>query len=190
MFNSKQPTESELPTSRQLLKSTAIALVVAGVVLVLGVLPAEYGIDITGAGKILGLTRMGDIKVSLAQENQVSKPQPTTETPALHSAQSDTIHFTLEPGQATEYKLVMSKDARVEYYWSTENGLLNHDTHGDGPSNNFISYKKDRMIKEDTGILIAAFDGSHGWYWRNRDAQTVSVTLIVNGAYERIKKVM
>lgn len=175
MFNTKQPTESELPTSRQLLKSTAIACIVAGVVLVLAVLPAEYGIDITGAGKIMGLTQMGDIKGALNTESTIK---------------TDSIQFTLDPGQAIEYKLVMSKGARVEYYWTTENGLLNHDTHGDGPGNNFISYKKDQMIKEDTGILIAAFDGSHGWYWINRDTQTATVTLVVNGAYEKLKKVM
>jgi len=38
------------------------------VLLLTTVLPAEYGIDPTGAGRVLGLTQMGEIKVRLARE--------------------------------------------------------------------------------------------------------------------------
>lgn len=44
-----------LPTSGRLLKSTALAVTVAGVLLITTVLPAEYGIDPTGIGTRLGL---------------------------------------------------------------------------------------------------------------------------------------
>ena len=27
------------------------------------------------------------------------------------------------------------------------------------------------------GVLEAAFDGNHGWYWRNRDTNDVTVTV-------------
>ncbi|ODT04488.1 MAG: hypothetical protein ABS52_04320 [Gemmatimonadetes bacterium SCN 70-22] len=40
----------------------------AGALLLTAVLPAEYGIDPTGAGRVLGLTQMGEIKVRLARE--------------------------------------------------------------------------------------------------------------------------
>lgn len=53
---------------RQLLRSALIALAVAALLLVTVVLPAEYGIDPTGVGRVLGLTRMGEIKVRLAKE--------------------------------------------------------------------------------------------------------------------------
>lgn len=52
----------------RLLRSTMIALAVAGLLLVTVVLPAEYGIDPTGVGRVLGLTRMGEIKTRLAKE--------------------------------------------------------------------------------------------------------------------------
>jgi hypothetical protein len=58
----------ELPSSRTLLRSTLLALAVAAALLVTVVLPAEYAIDPTGIGRVLGLTRMGEIKVSLARE--------------------------------------------------------------------------------------------------------------------------
>jgi hypothetical protein len=38
------------------------ALLVAGLLLVIAVLPAEYGVDPSGIGRRLGLTAMGDIK--------------------------------------------------------------------------------------------------------------------------------
>lgn len=58
----------ELPSARALLRSTLIALVVAIVLLTTVVLPAEYGMDPTGIGRVLGLTQMGEIKVRLARE--------------------------------------------------------------------------------------------------------------------------
>jgi hypothetical protein len=51
-----------------MLRSVLIALAVALLLLFTVVLPAEYGIDPTGAGRVLGLTRMGEIKVRLAKE--------------------------------------------------------------------------------------------------------------------------
>ncbi len=45
-----------------------LALVVAATLLVCVVLPAEYGIDATGVGRVLGLTQMGEIKTRLAKE--------------------------------------------------------------------------------------------------------------------------
>lgn len=62
------PTLPELPSSRALLRSTIIALVTAAALLVTVVLPAEYGIDPSGVGRVLGLTQMGEIKVRLARE--------------------------------------------------------------------------------------------------------------------------
>jgi hypothetical protein len=66
---STPPLPSIEPASpRKLLRSTLIALAVAIFLLVTVVLPAEYGIDPTGAGRVLGLTRMGEIKTRLAKE--------------------------------------------------------------------------------------------------------------------------
>ncbi|MEK5764296.1 transmembrane anchor protein, partial [Acinetobacter junii] len=59
MFNAEIPKDVELPSSKKLIKSTVIAAVSAIVVLVTWVMPAEYAIDPTGVGKVLGLTKMG-----------------------------------------------------------------------------------------------------------------------------------
>lgn len=51
-----------------LIRSTLIAAVAAGAILVLFWLPAEYGIDPTGVGALTGLTEMGEIKQQLSAE--------------------------------------------------------------------------------------------------------------------------
>jgi len=73
MYNSEIPPRNELPTSAQLLRSMAIAIVAAGAILVTIVLPSEYGIDPTGVGGALGLTEMGEIKEQLANEAEADK---------------------------------------------------------------------------------------------------------------------
>lgn len=62
------PPDALAPTSRQLIRSTILAVVVAALLLVTCVLPAEYGVDPTGVGRLLGLTQMGEVKMALAEE--------------------------------------------------------------------------------------------------------------------------
>lgn len=62
------PAPGDLPSSRALVRSTLIALALAAAVLLTVILPAEYGIDPTGVGRVVGLTQMGEIKVRLARE--------------------------------------------------------------------------------------------------------------------------
>ena len=71
MFQAPAPAQDELPAPRTLLRSTIIALFAAFVLLTTVVLPAEYGIDPTGVGQLLGLKRMGEIKVALALEAEL-----------------------------------------------------------------------------------------------------------------------
>ncbi len=68
MYNANKPVNSELPSTVQLLRSTVLALIAAVVILLTIVLPAEYALDPTGAGRLLGLLEMGEIKSQLAEE--------------------------------------------------------------------------------------------------------------------------
>lgn len=68
MYNTDFPTKADLPSNERLVRSTIIAAVSALAILVTTVLPAEYGIDITGFGRLTGLKVMGDIKMQLAEE--------------------------------------------------------------------------------------------------------------------------
>tara|TARA_R110002124_G_scaffold72809_2_gene195551 strand:+ start:477 stop:1133 length:657 start_codon:yes stop_codon:yes gene_type:complete len=211
MFNSQLPAREDLPSTVSLLKSTAIALGAAGVLLVTVVLPAEYGIDPTRIGGMLGLTTMGEIKMQLAEEAEADR-QIATETvpadvpannsnaaivPAAESDQAmpeaaaetvavvwrDTISISLEPGGSTEVKLTMLAGDVAEYEWTTDQAGLNSDLHGDGPSEQFISYRQGRNEGGDAGEFAAEFDGVHGWFWRNRSEVAVTVTLNTRGEY-------
>jgi hypothetical protein len=62
------PNDATPPSGARLVRSLIIAAAVAGVLLVTCVLPAEYGIDPTGVGRVLGLTQMGEVKMMLAEE--------------------------------------------------------------------------------------------------------------------------
>ena len=56
---SSQPLNDAIVASRrELLRGTLVAAAVAAIVLTFAVLPAEYGIDPTGAGRALGLTKL------------------------------------------------------------------------------------------------------------------------------------
>jgi len=69
MFNAPLPAIEDLPSAAQLRRSTLVSAGVALTLLVTVLLPAEYAIDPTRIGRVLGLTQMGEIKRQLAAEN-------------------------------------------------------------------------------------------------------------------------
>ncbi|OYW37456.1 MAG: transmembrane anchor protein [Brevundimonas sp. 12-68-7] len=180
MYNANKPTDAELPSTRKLLKSTGIAVVIAAGLLVTIVMPAEYGVDPTRVGSVFGLTEMGRIKVSLAAEAQAA---------AQAGMRSDRTVLTLAPDQGAEIKLVMQQGATVRFTWTSSGGRVNYDTHADRPGLSYHGYNKgsaERVQDE----LTAAFTGSHGWFWRNRTGAPVTITLITEGAYSEVKRVV
>ena len=209
MQNANKPDPSDLPSTGKLLKSTAVAVVVAAGLLVTIVLPAEYGTDPTRVGSLLGLTEMGRIKMQLAAEARaeegVAQPGPVALSaavtappvapaapqtmPTAAAARTDETVLTLAPDQGAEIKLVMEEGARVRYVWSSSGGRINFDVHADRPGTSYHGYSKGSSQREE-GDLTAAFTGSHGWFWRNRTGETVTITLQTTGAYTEVKRVV
>jgi len=81
---------------------------------------------------------------------------------------------------------VMEEGQTVEYRMLVEGGRVNFDMHGHGGGNS-ITYEKGRGSTGDEGEIIAAFDGEHGWFWRNRDSSDATVTVQVRGEYAEFK---
>lgn len=223
MYNTDMPSRSELPSSVQLIRSTIIAAIVALILLVTVVMPAEYAIDPTGAGRVLGLTEMGEIKKQLAQEavadegtsmvsvqefgevnasvsdSSVTEPdtapeakpavEPTVQALVTEPKWQDEVRVVLTPGQGTEFKLTMKEGDIAHFYWTSEGGPLNFDTHGDGGGQS-ISYEKGRGVPEDEGELHAAFTGNHGWFFRNRNDNDITLLLRTRGDYGELKKLI
>lgn len=218
MYNTGTPPASELPSSRTLLRSTVIAAGVALLLLVTVVMPAEYGVDPTGIGQVLGLKQMGEIKQSLAAEAAADAAADaagadsagTTSAPAVApmadarvavapatgappaGRRTDTISVVLQPGQGREIKLAMAEGARVDFQWSSAGGPVNYDMHADrtaAPAIKYHGYRKGQGVATDAGVLVAAFDGMHGWFWRNRTPAPVTVTLHAAGVHTAWKEV-
>ena len=205
MYNSDTPLQAELPSSQKLIKSTILAAISAVVLLFTVVLPAEYGIDPTGVGKLLRLTEMGQVKQQLAEEaaadaaglvatgtsdidnmtEQTINTTPT-DTTVADGQWRDEIPFTLTPGEGIEIKMKMSEGDKANYSWAVTGGEVNFDTHGDALGK-AISYEKGRGVASDEGVLEAAFTGNHGWFWRNRGDSDVQVVLRTRGDYSTIK---
>ncbi|MDR7061606.1 MULTISPECIES: transmembrane anchor protein [unclassified Sphingopyxis] len=205
MFNSQKPRLEDLPTTGQLLRATGLAIAAAGAILVAIVLPSEYAIDPTGIGRQLGLTEMGEVKAQLAEEaardaaNGAAVPAAIAiaegarkeASPPTTSAdqRSDVTKLTLAPGEGAEVKAVMAKDAKIAFDWTVAGGHVNFDTHADAPGVDYHGYGKGKQSTGEKGELVAAFDGKHGWFWRNRSGAPVTITLRTKGAYTDIRRV-
>lgn len=206
MYNANLPPKSELPSTKKLVLSTFVAIVLSTAILFTIVLPAEFGIDYTGLGRVLGLTTMGEIKTSLATEKSNEKTdtalrelpvvteQPTSSTEnlpsePLHVIRNDTLSLTLQPNEGKEIKVTLSEKENVSFVWSTDGEKVNFDMHADSEELgiDYHCYEKGSDVRRE-GTLEAAFNGHHGWFWRNRSDKVVTVTLRTSGAYSEINE--
>jgi hypothetical protein len=133
-----------------------------------------------------------DVQPSGAVPAEVSPNSAVPPTPAASAQQgqtwSDTTTVNLAPDDGYEVKLVMEKGATARFEWFTNGPKVNYDTHGDGPGINYHGYGKGTNVERQEGELTAAFTGSHGWFWRNRSGQPLTITLRTSGAYTDMKE--
>jgi hypothetical protein len=190
-----------LPSARQLLKMTGLAVAIAAVILFTMVLPAEYGIDPTGIGQRLGLASLSAAPASKAAPEPAKEPDdaPTlTLAPASGTVwkasrpyRSDELTLTLRPNEGAEIKASMREGERFVFTWVAEGGAVNFDMHGekfDAPSDQFTSHWKGRDATSGHGEFQAPFAGTHGWFWRNRGTKPVTITVKTSGFYEKLFK--
>ncbi|MCO4822544.1 MAG: hypothetical protein KC469_10785 [Flavobacteriaceae bacterium] len=197
----------------QLLKSLIIALIIGAVVLLTAVLPAEYGLDPLGAGKLFGFSKLyqGDKKIEnielnsslnfkkikmekLGSSANTPKPMEADNPPpkTQYSKRMDTITVVVLANKGIEYKFKSLKYSSIKYEWSTDNGIVYIDFHGeveqDNPPKN-VFYESYTLAYSNNmaGTLTAPFKGKHGWYFRNESKEDIVVTLILNGQYELFK---
>lgn len=159
-------------TSFSLIKATLLSVIVAGITLVLFILPAEYNIDPTGVGAKLGLTVFNE---------EGGKAAATVSS----DGEQDSVILTVPAGKGIEYKLDMNKFQKATYEWTTDGGQLFVDLHGE-PKGDTTGYFESFTIattNEMKGSFIVPFDGSHGWYWKNNTDKDINVQLIFSGDY-------
>lgn len=193
-----------MPSSRQLFAATGAAAVAAALLLVVAVLPAEYGIDPTGIGNRLGLlalartaappsrsaasTDAAGVDALRAQAVAVFGAQPGQSFDAAAAVRgaaapkTEAMTVIVPAGLGVEVKAQLVAGDSLVYHWSAT-GDVSVDMHGERPGakDEFTSYLVDGARREDAGSFTAPFAGAHGWYWLNKGGRPIMVTVSVTG---------
>jgi hypothetical protein len=146
MIEEQQIPQVQAPSTGRILIATVVAALIAVVILVVAVLPAEYGIDPLGTGKALGLTSLAKAQEqpaaaaapsgassSAPASNEtasivpVLEPSPTGDAPKMKGTfipqskgyQLDSREIKLGPGEGMEIKYNMKKGGGLIYSWTT-----------------------------------------------------------------------
>ena len=141
-MTNNSPSNTELPSTSKLIKSTIIATGVAAIILTTAVLPAEYGIDPTGVGKLLGLKKMGEVKVSLSQEVAADKSETALNIELItpnYISQKGEITITVQPNEGRELKVTLKKDEQINYNWQTDGEVIYFAAHTDSGEHMIIA---------------------------------------------------
>ncbi|MFC0686730.1 hypothetical protein [Novosphingobium clariflavum] len=188
------PSSIQVP-AKTLAKASLGAAAVAAVLLVTCVLPAEAGIDPTGIGGMLGIAGMATGEAQAETETTPASPAAGAARAVLPSRtsierasamRSDTMTITLPPHSGKEVKAHMKSGDSFVFEWKAS-GPLKVDMHGEHPDaaeGEFTSYWKERELAAAKGDFTAPFEGTHGWYWRNKGDTPVTVTVKTTGFYK------
>ena len=174
------------PSRRSILAATLVAATVAALILVVAVLPAEYGVDLLGAGKALGLTALSEAgQAAGATTSEVASASSGPAAGATRSGiQADVYEVELRPFEGVEYKYRLEAGAALVYWWRAAEPVR-YEFHGEpdgAPAKYFDSYGKGDAL-EGRGGFTAQKPGIHGWFWENRGPNRVTLTLRTSGFY-------
>lgn len=167
-------------STQTLIKASIGSTLIAIIVLITFILPAEYNIDPTGLGQKLGLTRL-----ALAGESSDSVVMPDMNNEASSNELFQTIEVTVPAGQGIEYKFAMAQHSKMQYEWLTDGDALYFDLHGEpeGDTSGYFESYTIATANEMKGSFTAPFTGSHGWYWKNKTKQPIAIQLLVKGQF-------
>ena len=159
------------PPVRKILLATAGAAVVAAVILITAVLPAEYGIDPLGTGRLLGLTDLsGGSTAAIKRQDAAYK--------------TSTASFELGPYEFVEFKYRLEQGATMVYSWDATGPVI-YDFHSepDGAPAGYAESFDKAQSPAAHGSYTAPFSGIHGWFWENPNSKLVTITLTTAGFY-------
>jgi hypothetical protein len=179
--HTKPPPRPPAPPSKpKLVLATLGALLLAAVILVTVVLPAEYDIDPLGTGRALGL-------VVLARPASRPIPVRSDGLVALRSSfRTDRRTFALGPGEFVEYKYRIEAGRAMLYSWTASDWVRSemHAEADGAPAGTAEFFEVAERTLFRHGSYVAPFPGIHGWYWLNEGADSVTVTLDAAGFFD------
>lgn len=184
-----------------------------GVLLVVAVLPAEYGVDPTGLGAKLGLTDMSEPPLIIAQFEgdlsfNIGEYDPTAElinesVQGLINLEDTPFHneiidIEIEDYGEVEYKFIMPADTTFVYSWevldAVDDGVY-YDFHGHPSSDDAVNFpdgfemayaKGEGLIQ--SGSFTTPFAGYHGFYFMNIEEGPITVRLNIAGYWDDSKE--
>lgn len=163
--------------------ATLAALLLGGVLVVL---PVGLGIDPTGFGKASGLIGSApaeEINEELVRGAKRKGVLTATDTPPPQQAgESDYYEVVLGPYEGVELKYTADAGAPIAFAWSA-NQPVRYDMHShpfEGGEDLTESYGVSDA-SQWKGIYRAPFSGLHGWHWRNRNLEPVTLRLQASG---------
>lgn len=106
------------------------------------------------------------------------------------SWKSETLSIEIPVDGAIEYKAIMQRGDSIVFDWSANGSAVYSDFHGHDASygNDFFVRYETTEQNSQAGMIVAAFEGGHGWYWLNLDDEPATITLRVSGFFEEIVK--
>lgn len=184
-----------------------------GALLVVAVLPAEYGIDPTGLGGKLGLTELAQETAEVGSfegvlEFNIGEYDPTADlidmsVQGLIQQQdtpfySEVMDIEIEDFGEIEHKFIMPADTTFVYSWEVLDAVgdgVYYDFHGhpstedavNYPDGFEMAYAKGEGITQH-GSFTAPFTGFHGFYFMNIEEGPITVRLTISGYWEEHKE--
>jgi hypothetical protein len=182
--------DQTLEARHRILVAAGAALLAAGLILVMFVLPAEYAVDPLGTGARVGLLDLGVVgqqveALSNAEATAGAAGEAPIVVPQDRAFKQETVEFKVAPREGMEYKYRLDKGEVLLYSWKTT-APVNVEFHAepDGAPRGYAqTYEKTDRQTEASGTLTAPFSGIHGWYWENTTDQEITVTLTSAGYY-------
>lgn len=187
MTNGVESAVEATEGTNRLAVATGMALLLAGLILVMFVLPSEYAVDPLGIGAKTGLIQLGEVGKQVDALNGAvggSAAQSAIIAPQERAFQQETVTFPIAPGQGMEYKYRLEKGKALLFSWKAT-APVNYEAHAepDGAPRGYAQSYEKSQGQQRSGTLTAPFAGIHGWYWENTTDQQVTVTLTTAGYY-------
>ena len=161
--------KNEAASAGKILVATGAAVVVAVVILLAAVLPAEYGLDPFGTGETLGLLALAQV-------------QPIAAEPGEYRL--DAAELVVRPTEWVEYTYRLEEGGSMLFSWQAT-GELSYNFHSapDGAPAGYAESFDAQESDQAHGTYTAPFPGIHGWYWENHGTDNVTISLTTAGFY-------
>ncbi|MBX2849971.1 MAG: hypothetical protein KTR16_16720 [Acidiferrobacterales bacterium] len=197
-------------TSHSSLLAVIISIIAAFFILLVFILPAEFGKDITGLGAKIGVQNMStdtaedsaEIESATPSNSLLANVVDNSEDPDKiespeHAMFATPIKFmetevVLAGNDHAEFKFELQKGSQVNYLWYVEgSSLVYSDLHGHNPGSTdsedddeLVSYLDSQQDNSLSGQFIAPLSGDHGWYFLNLEEQEVRIKIQASGHWD------